>query len=141
MEALGAAASVIAVVPLAGKLSSLCWKYYLDAEDAKADIERLRNEMNAVQDVLDRARELAKGQELTRLVASKQLIEMIPWEIQKELEGLEKVLDLGMNKKAMRRWGLRALKWPLKAADVGRPIRVPEGHKTTLVAAMNIDQT
>ena len=140
MEVLGGAASVIAVVQIAGKVWSLCWKYYSDAKDAKSDIERLLNTINAVQIVFQQVQELAKGPGATKLLASKSVIERIPLELTEEFESLRKILDPGITGRTMRTLGLRALKWPLKKDDVDKTLQVLERHKTTLITALNTDQ-
>ena len=140
MEALGGAASVIAVVQLAGKLWSLCWKYYSDAKDAKSDIERLLNTIHTVQSVFQHVQELAKGPGATKLLASKSVIKRIPLELKEEFERLEKILDPGKMNKTMRTLGLRALKWPLKKDDIEKTLQLLERHKTTLITALNTDQ-
>ena len=140
MEALGGAASVIAVVQLAGKLWSLCWKYYSDAKDAKSDIERLLSAVGDVQNVFQQVQELAEGPGSTKLLASKSLIERIPFELNAEFERLRKILDPGRTNKTMRTLGLRALKWPLKKDDVDKTLQLLERHKTTLITALNTDQ-
>jgi len=134
MEVLGGAASVIAVVQLSGQILSLCQKYYGEVKDAKTEIENLRNEIAAVQAVLERAQELAGGTD--KLTVSKALIE----DIRAELERLVKLLDPGKRKKAMRTVGLRALKWPFTKADIEKTLRLLERHKTTLITALDTDQ-
>jgi len=134
MEALGGAASVIAVVQLSGQILSLCQKYYEDVKDAKTDIENLRNELTAVQAVLQRAQELAEGTD--KLATSKALME----DLKAELEGLVKMLDPGKRKKAMHTVGFRALKWPFTKSQIEKTLRLLERHKTTLITALDTDQ-
>jgi len=140
MEALGGAASVIAVVDMAGKVASLCWKYYSAVKDAKTDIERLCKEVEAVQGVLKQTQELAKGPKASKLLASKPLIEKIPLELKEEFEQLEKQLDPGKRRKMMHTFGVRALKWPLTSENVDKTLKVLERHKTTLLTALSTDQ-
>ncbi|KAJ9654373.1 hypothetical protein H2201_009008 [Coniosporium apollinis] len=140
MEVLGGAASVIAVVDIAGKVLSLCWKYYSAVKDAKTDIDRLCKEIEAVQGVLKQAQELAKGPKASKLLASKPLIEKIPSELREEFARLEEQLDPGKRRKAMHTFGLRALKWPLTSEQVDKTLRVLERHKTTLLTALTTDQ-
>ncbi len=140
MEVLGGAASVIAVVQIAGKVWSLCWKYLSDAKDAKSDIERLMSNITAVQCVFQQVQELAKSPGAPKLLASKTLIEKIPSELQQEFERLLKVLDPGKRKATMKALGLRSLKWPLQKEEVERTFQLLERHKTTLLTAMSCDQ-
>ena len=140
MEGLGGAASVIAVVQISGKVLSLCWKYCADAKDAKPNIESLRDEILAVQDVLERTRALIEGSGANKLVARKACIARCSPKLQEEFERLETILDLGKRRKAMHRIGLRALKWLLKKEYVNETLQFLERHKTTLLTALNTDE-
>lgn len=141
MEALGGAASVIAVADIAGKVLSLCWKYYSAVKDAKTDIDRLCNEIKDVQEVFQKTQELAKGPQAAKLLASKPLIEKIPSQLREEFGRLEDRLNPGKTKKTMQHFGLRALKWPLTSQDVDKTVRVLERYKATLNAALTADLT
>jgi len=61
MEALGVAASVIAAVQISKEILSLCAQYALDVKDAKTDIDRLRNKVATVRDVLNGVKYLVEG--------------------------------------------------------------------------------
>src|SRR5258706_13588359 len=99
MEVLGGAASVIAVVQIAGKVWSLCWKYYSDAKEAKSDIERLMGTIQMMQTVFQQLEGLAKGPGAIKLDASNPLIE----ELKKEFEILEKLLEPKNNPRSIMR--------------------------------------
>ncbi len=139
MEVLGGAASVIAVVQIAGKVWSLCWKYYSDAKDAKSDIDRLMNNINTVQNVFQQLQQLAEGPEAAKLAASKPVIEKIASELRQEFERLHEILKPKKREKLGSALGLR-LKWPLQKEDVEKTLQLLERHKTTLTTAMNCDQ-
>ena len=141
MEALGGAASVIAVVDIAGKVLFLCFKYYSDVKDAKTDIDRLCNEIKAVREVFQNVQELAKGPQAAKLLASRCLIEKIPSRLKEEFERLEDRLNPGKTKKAMQHFGLRALKWPLTSQDIDKTVQVLERYKATLNTALTADIT
>ena len=147
MEALGAAASVIAVVELAGKVWSITWQYYAEAKNAESDIKRLMNNISAVQEVFQRIERLVNGPDASKWAASKELIERISSELKVEFERL--LRDLGAAQMQMipekkRKfefvWRFRKLKWPLQKEDVERAIRLMEQHKTTLITAISCDQ-
>ena len=137
MEVLGGAASVIAVVQILGKVWSLCWRYYSDAEEAKSDIKRLMGAIQMMQTVFQQLDSLAKGPGALKLDASNPLIE----ELRKEFEILEKLLEPSNNTRFITRraFGQR-LKWPLKKGEVEKTLHLLERHKTTLLIAMNCDQ-
>jgi hypothetical protein len=56
MEGLGAAASVIAVVDLVGKVATVLFQYLTVVKHAKAEIERLREELDRLTATLQSAR-------------------------------------------------------------------------------------
>ena len=138
MEVLGGAVSVIAVVQIAGKVWSLCWKYYSDAKEVKSDIERLMSTIQTIQTVFQQAEGLAKGPGAIKLHASNPLIE----ELKKEFEILEKLLEPSKNTRSIMRraFGQQRLKWPLKKGEIEKTLHLLERHKTTLLIAMNCDQ-
>src|SRR5258705_5518405 len=140
MEALGGAASVIAVVQIAGKVWSLCWKYYSDAKEAKSDIERLMGMIQTMQSVFQQVEDLAKGPGATKLHASKSLIERIPSEVKQEFDRLENLLEPSNTRSIMRKALRQRLKWPLKKEEVEKTLSLLERHKTHLITAMNCDQ-
>jgi len=139
MDPLSGAASVIAVVQVAGKVWSLCWKYYSDAKDSKPDIDRLMGYIIALQHLFQHVRDLAKGPGAAKLVASKELIEGTARELEWEFKSLQKVLEPGKRQGILKSFG-RRLKWPLQKEDVEKIIQLLERHKTTLITAMNCDQ-
>lgn len=46
MEAIGAAANIIAVIDLSAKVATLCLQYYTEVAGAQADITRLQSQIN-----------------------------------------------------------------------------------------------
>lgn len=58
MDGLSAAASIFAVIGMSTKIFDLCQKYLSAVKDAKKDIQRLRNGVLALQDVLTAVRDL-----------------------------------------------------------------------------------
>ena len=136
MDPLSGAASVIAVVQVAGKVWSLCWKYYSDAKDSKPDIDRLMGYIIALQHLFQHVRDLAKGPGAAKLVASKELIEGTARELEWEFKSLQKVLEPGGAQDIPK----SCVEWPLQKEDVEKIIQLLERHKTTLITAMNCDQ-
>jgi hypothetical protein len=55
-EALGLAASVIAVVQLSAKVASLCVEYYTNVKNARDDIIRLQREADGLKVTLKQVR-------------------------------------------------------------------------------------
>jgi len=139
MDPLSGAASVIAVVQVAGKVWSLCWKYYSDAQDAKPDIDRIMDYIQDLQHLFQHVQALAKGPDAAKLVASKELLERTALEFEREFKTLQKILEPGKRQGILKSFG-RRLKWPLQKEDVEKIVQLLERHKTTLITAMNCDQ-
>jgi len=139
MDPLSGAASVITVVQVAGKVWSICWKYYADAKDAKPEIGRLMTYVLALQNLFQHVEGLAKGPGAAKLVASKEIIESTALELEWEFKTLQKMLEPGKRQSILKSFG-RQLKWPLQKEGVEKIIQLLERHKTTLITAMNCDQ-
>jgi polyhydroxyalkanoate synthesis regulator phasin len=139
MEALGGAASVIAVIDISAKILSLCGQYISAVKNAKEDIERLSREVAAIQDVLNRVKELSHGRDAAKLPTLAGLTKEID-RLSSELVDLEGRLAPGKGRRFMKRLGMQDLKWPLKRGEVDRFITALERHKTTINLALNTDQ-
>jgi len=139
MDPLSGAASVIAVVQVAGQVWSICWKYYSDAKDAKPEIDRLMGYVLALQNLFQQVEALAKGPGADKLVAFKEIIERTSLELEREFKMLQRMLEPGKRRSILKSFG-RRLKWPLQKEDVEKIIQLLERHKTTLITAMNCDQ-
>ena len=137
-EVLGAVASGIAVVELAGRVWSVCWKYYGDVKNAKSEIGRLMENTMALQTVFQSVQDLAKDP-ATKLVTSKQLLEKISLELEKEFSGMLQALQPGLGKRAGRKLLGQKLKWPFQKEEMEQILQLLERHKTALTLAMNCD--
>ena len=140
MDGVSAAASVVALVETSFKVLSLCAEYYFHVKNAKQDADRFCLEVKAFINVLQNLNRLARGPAAPRLFASRSLND----EIQQcllHLEHLRKKLDPGKGRKAMSRYGIRALKWPFERKELEKDIGVLERYKSTFNATLSIDQT
>jgi hypothetical protein len=135
MEALGGAASIIAVVQISEKILTLCGTYASAVKNAKADIGRLQSEVATLLDVLKILKGVAEDENTdeTKLSALKTLGETIQ-QCHSELQDIGTHLNGGIG----RRFGIRAIKWPFKSNDVNKVIATLERHKTTIDMALNI---
>jgi t-SNARE complex subunit (syntaxin) len=140
MAGVGEAASIIAIIDLSAKVSSLCYRYSVEVKGAKADIEHLQLEVNQTKDVLQEAQKLLKRPEKSSLLASQKLNHSLD-DYFLQLVELQKKLEPGSTRKAMSRAGIRALKWPFKAKEVEKVISRLERYKQALCLALEIDQT
>ncbi|KAJ4030296.1 hypothetical protein NW756_010176 [Fusarium oxysporum] len=139
-EALGVASSVIAVVDLSAKVFSLCFQYSREVKNAQDDIERLRKEVVAFQDTTEKLKALLEEPRGRELKASQQLLSSIE-DGHSTLGQLEHRLRPSTRRKAMSRFGMRALKWPFESKDVEGAIQNLERCRGSISLALNIDQT
>jgi hypothetical protein len=141
MEALGAAASIINVVQLAGEVFGVCLEYSLQVKDAKRDIERLQDQCSDLQKLLAKVADLASAPNADKLPALAEVLQ--PGgplqKCQLELESLLSKLE-GGSKSEMKRVGLRALKWPFSSAEVDKTVAALERCKAAFTLALATDQ-
>ena len=150
MDGLSNAASVIAVIQLAESVYKLCQGYIFSVKDARRDIGLLCKEIMALHDVLVAVREWFKEGDSTTSGTVGQLRETSrrPLDIcQKELESIGKTLERFQSttdpepQNTMRRFGMRALKWPFSEKDLKARIDALSGCKETLNLALTAETT
>lgn len=140
MDGVSAAASVVALIQISAKVASLCAEYYSHVKSAKKDIDRFHLEVEALIKVLQNLQELAQKPGAEKLFTSNKLNESIQ-SCFSELTHFKERLEPGKGRKAMSRYGIRALKWPFKSKELEKAIGVLERYKSTFSTALNIDQT
>ncbi|KAH6989185.1 kinesin light chain 3 [Ilyonectria sp. MPI-CAGE-AT-0026] len=140
MEGLGVAANVIAVVDLSAKVAALCFQYSKEVAGARADIQRLRTQVEHLGTALRATQRLVEGSKGRSLLTSQELVDSIRNCIA-DLEQLEKKLDPNPARTVMRRLGLRALKWPFNSKEVDQILFSLERHEKTILLGLQIDQT
>jgi hypothetical protein len=142
MEPLSAAASVIAIVQITSKIFDSCTNYYLHAKHARDDIRRLRQEIDALQDVLASVLDLTDGDTPGRHtvleVVSKKggVLEQCQNELRTVLQKLE---PSGSDQKVERL--LFRLKWPFSKKDLDVVLSTVERYKSSLALATASEQT
>ena len=82
----------------------------------------------------------ARSPGATRLFASISLDKDIQ-QCSTHLEHLQKKLEPGKGRKAMSRYGIRALKWPFERKELEKDFGMLERYKSTFTTALNTDQT
>jgi len=143
MAELGSAASVIAVIDLTAKVALLCFQYSKAVKNSKSDIERLLGELKGLITTLEGARHLLEGPNGTRLQTSQGLRDGLRGcsaQLSKLRTKLEEKLNAGAARKAMRNFGIRALKWPFESKDIDGIVGTLERYRDTLSAALTVDQ-
>lgn len=140
MEGLGGAASVITVIELSAKVASVCVQYSRGVKHAAEDIDRLQGEVKSLQDVLQHVKQLLDGSNGAQMSASPRLSKEIDGS-RSELTALDQRLNSSKSRKAMRRVGFRALKWPFESKAVYEIIGRLERRKQSISLALQVDQT
>lgn len=140
MDGLACAASIIAVIDLSAKIASLCFHYSVAVKNAKKDIERLQKKVSDLKDVLKGVKQLLDGRDNTRLSVTHKLVDALKHCLL-QLEELKTQLNPGKARKAMSRFGVRALEWPFTSKEVDKIVIGLEGHEQTFLLALQIDQT
>ncbi|KAL8366620.1 hypothetical protein RB595_010469 [Gaeumannomyces hyphopodioides] len=144
MEALGAAASAVAVIELGAKVGALCLQYSRDVKRAKDDIDRFRQQTEALKTIAEGAQRLLQGPDGSRFETAQNLRSALA-NARSQLDPihtrLEEKLKNGRTHRAMRRMGLRALKWPFESKDVEKIISDLRQERDAISAALQVDQT
>jgi ankyrin repeat domain-containing protein 50 len=143
MDGLSAAASVIALVQISSQVFDLCRTYYLEVKEARKDIQHLRDEVTSLQDVLANVADLADAPGSAKL-SILNLLNQPDGPVRQcrtDLLRLAAELDSGQGNVRMKKFGLRALKWPFSSKDVDKAITVIGRHKATFNLALTADQT
>ncbi|KAF2188504.1 hypothetical protein K469DRAFT_767383 [Zopfia rhizophila CBS 207.26] len=127
-----------AIVDISAKIASLCFQYSVAVNNSKKDIDRLQRTVTNIKNVLEEVRQLLDGQDKTRLLTThKDSLE----ECYQQLQGLKAQLEPGKTRKAMHRFGVRALKWPFTNKQVENMVASLEKCEQTFSLALQVDQT
>lgn len=141
MDPLSGAASVIAVIQVTGSIVQICRKYLNNVNNATRDIQRLQEKIVVLAQVLQSLNELIHRSNGNRLTTTMQnLIDNIA-KCSSTLTNLKEKIDPKTTQRGMRKWGLRAFKWPLGRSEVDDAIMELEWYKTTFALALQVDQT
>ncbi|KAH8792864.1 hypothetical protein F5882DRAFT_516605 [Hyaloscypha sp. PMI_1271] len=141
MDGLSVIASVVAVIQISAQVFDLCRTYYLNVKDARRDIQRLRHEVNSLQDILANVADLANAQQPSFL----QTLSLIgqkdgPLEqCRLELTALLAKLDPGEGTSKVK-LALRSLKWPLHSKEIDQVLLAIGRYKSSFVVALSTDQ-
>lgn len=139
MEPLSGAASIIAVIQLTGAIAQICTSYIGKVKEARQDIIHLHEEVDALSLVLKSFNQLLHDPSSTNLIASQDLVDNIT-KCSLALTMLKKKIDPEITQRRMRKWGLRAFRWPLKREEVVKAIGEIERYKTLFQLSLLVDQ-
>jgi hypothetical protein len=140
MDGLSGAASVIAVIDISAKITSICYQYSVAVKEAKDDIERVQRKVSDITHILEKLRQLLDSQDKTRLSSTHGLLDSLRQCLQ-DLEDVKAKLEPGKSRKTMSRFGFRALKWPFTSKQVDKIVLTLEGYQQTFMLALQVDQT
>jgi hypothetical protein len=140
MDGLSGAASVIAVIDISAKITSICYQYSVAVKDAKGDIERVQRKVGYIMLILEKIKELLDSRDKPRLSITHSLSDLLK-RCLRELGDLKVKLDPGKTHKTMSRIGFRALKWPFTSKQVDKIVSTLEGYEQTFTLALQVDQT
>lgn len=134
MEPVGVAASIVALIQVAGKLTALGYSYMKDVKRATTDIDNMTRMTKSFGDLLCNLME-----DLGDAGHDSSILRSLRTEISEchaELASLEVKLNKHREKKGLR-GRLRSLKWPLEAAENNEIIARIERYKSTFSVAMS----
>jgi hypothetical protein len=140
MAGIGEAASVIAAIDLSARVASLCFQYSRQVAGAKEEITSLQNELISLQNVLEQLKNVLSrpnGAKLSALPGIKRALDAI----ENQLRELDNKLDIGKSRNPLRRYGLRAIKWPFESKTVEKTVARLEHHKSAITLALQVDST
>jgi hypothetical protein len=139
MAGIGEAASIIAVIQIIAQVVKLCGGYLSEVNDARQDIEQLRSKALALRGVLEHAQRIVKDTKSGKLPVSNSVLESLK-QCTSDLQLLQTKLDPGKRGTVMKRFGLRALKWPFTRMEFEKTVELLDGYTTTFNTAVLADQ-
>ena len=140
MDGLSSAANIFAAVELAGSIVKICSRFITEVKNARDDIITLQRTAAGLGGILQKLNESLQGCEGSKLSASSSLADDIN-DCLSDLEALEEKINPQNRKGGMRRFGIRALKWPLQRPEVDKFVKNLERYKSYFILSMQIDQT
>lgn len=141
MDGLSGAANVINIIEISAKIFERCQSYVSAVKEARKDIQRLRDGVTSLQDVMTDVRDLAEDSSSSRRSVFGHLNQYNGpvQQCERDLRELVSQLELGEGENKMRQFGLRALKWPFSSKDIDKRLKVINDHKATFTLALTSD--
>jgi type II secretory pathway predicted ATPase ExeA len=140
MDGLSCAANIIAAVELTGSIVKLCGRFIAEVKHARDDIIALQRTVTSLEGILQSLKEFLQGCDGSKLSTSSSLVDNIN-DCVSDLKVLDKKIHLDNKKTLMRKFGLRALKWPLQRPEVDKFVNNLERYKSSFILSMQVDQT
>ncbi|EGX45785.1 hypothetical protein AOL_s00140g101 [Orbilia oligospora ATCC 24927] len=136
MEAVGAAASIIAIIELAGKLTKLFARYIGDIKNAESDQLALHDRILAIAKLAEEVNKLIHGPDKDKLGSLGQLEKALA-ECQNIFQNLQQKLK-PRGKARVGRFFVH-LKWPLDKIEIERVVENLKKLEDTIHSALKID--
>jgi len=148
VEALGLAASVIAVLQLTSSVISICYDYGSAAKGTNWELSDINKELEGLRNVLQQLEPLAKQSELAHAARDAKL--QVIGLLREPLRGCFKIIKDLEDKLATPSWCdgfgprrrafIQALRWPMKEAETKKVLENISRFKDTLGLALAADQ-
>jgi DNA polymerase III delta subunit len=141
MDALSAAASVIAVIQLAQALASGLKDYYEGVRSARAEIQKLYDYLKNLEMLLVTVRNVVHGPEGKQAFNVSQLVSQSGplGQLHVELQQLARILDVPNRRRKLLGKSLQSLTWPLKQKELEKTLAAIESHKSNLLLVFGLN--
>ncbi|KAK1589765.1 uncharacterized protein LY79DRAFT_517222 [Colletotrichum navitas] len=139
-EAFGLAVNIAAIVQLSTKIAKVCLQYSKEVKNAREEIARVEEATLNLKAVAESALKLLEGPHGATLKTSQTLLSAARAAASR-LKALDAELRPSDTRKAMRRFGVRAFKWPFQSKDVEKIVQDIERYTQMISMGLQIDQT
>ena len=129
MEPLGGATTVIAVIQVAAQVVKLCGGYIGEVKAAADEIERFKSKASILHDVLIKLKECPATANHQAVIK----------DCLTELESIKQSLQPSTAHKRMKRFGIRALKWPFSKKEADEKIARLDGYRNVFGTILQLD--
>ncbi|KAL4862444.1 hypothetical protein BDV12DRAFT_43171 [Aspergillus spectabilis] len=138
MDPLSCAASVLAVIQVAGAVANICGDYLKQVKKAQKDINDLNGEVNSLRTILGSLNNILRGPGGGKLITL-QKISDDAGKCELILKSLSNKINPTTTQSSTRRRGFRHWKWPLQRTEVEEAISQLKGYTSLFVTALQID--
>ena len=140
MDGLSCAANVFAAVELTASVVKICARFITEVKNARDDIITLQRSVADLGGILRQLKEFLESSDRSRSFVSASLIESLN-DCLLDLGTLNRRIDPKNHKGIMRKFGIRAMKWPLQRPEVEKMVTNLERYKSSFILSIQVDQT
>lgn len=140
MDGLSCAANVFAAVELTASVVKICARFITEVKNARDDIIALQRSVAGLGEILRQLKEVLESSGRSRSFVSSSLIESLN-DCLLDLGTLNRRIDPKNHKGIMRKFGIRAMKWPLQRPEVEKMVINLERYKSSFILSIQVDQT